>query len=178
MPITFDGQAGRAAVINHSVPLPGSHTGRRILQLDVGLDANDWLDTSKQSVTDLAAEVGLTATASGRYQLDVNKAYAFWAKYAVAAGISRSTVDYVERRLNAEASQLQERPMGMGGFGGGIGGRGGSMQPLGGPPSRPAGGSEFPANLPTKFGGPLGLSPAPDGPTRDEVAAYLEFKKY
>lgn len=49
---------GEAATINYSVPLPGSHTGRRVMEIDVGLTANEYTKAAKGEGEDSAAQPG------------------------------------------------------------------------------------------------------------------------
>jgi len=57
-PVMFD--KGRAAVIGYDVPLPNSHTGRRIVALDLGLGDEDWTRQARRAGTAVSKVSGVT----------------------------------------------------------------------------------------------------------------------
>lgn len=75
------GAGGEAAKINYSVPLPGSHTGRRIMHLDLGMQDEDWNEQANLAGEDIKDQLG-TVSVGGSLNID----------YGLAAS-------YVERRL-------------------------------------------------------------------------------
>ncbi|MBB5211222.1 hypothetical protein [Microbulbifer hydrolyticus] len=52
-------EAGQPAKINYQVPLPGAHTGRRIMELDLGLNANDFTSLAKSAGTSYKDSLGV-----------------------------------------------------------------------------------------------------------------------
>ncbi|WP_226703787.1 hypothetical protein [Microbulbifer elongatus] len=52
-------EAGQPAKINYQVPLPGAHTGRRIMELDLGLNANDFTSQAKSAGTSYKDYLGI-----------------------------------------------------------------------------------------------------------------------
>ncbi|WP_299594910.1 hypothetical protein [uncultured Microbulbifer sp.] len=52
-------EAGQPAKINYQVPLPGAHTGRRIMELDLGLNANDFTTQAKSAGTSYKDSLGI-----------------------------------------------------------------------------------------------------------------------
>ena len=56
--IDFDAQNGQSAKINYSVPLPGENTGKRIIQLDLGLATNDFQAVPDNEAISTAKAVG------------------------------------------------------------------------------------------------------------------------
>lgn len=91
--IAFDGAPGGSAKLNYDVPLPGSHSGRRLVKLDFGLNAADWLASAKDAATDLETEAGITRTSAGGYQVDEAKARSYWEKRARIAGFSDREIE-------------------------------------------------------------------------------------
>lgn len=69
--------AGQPAKINYQIPLPGSHTGRRIVELELGLRSNDFTSLAKTAGTSLSESVGLQAAGGNRYVVDQSKADMF-----------------------------------------------------------------------------------------------------
>jgi hypothetical protein len=79
---------GEASKINYSIPLPGSHVGRRIVELDLDLNSSDYRSQSKKSGTHLADRVGAVRSDDGEFILDDKKANAYvsgWLKRAVSS---------------------------------------------------------------------------------------------
>lgn len=75
--IAFDSSSGGPTTINYSVPLPGSNTGRRIISLDLDLDAEiDFLDNAKKSGESFAKRAGIERTSTGT-RIDENAAAIF-----------------------------------------------------------------------------------------------------
>lgn len=56
--VAFDGEPGIAAKLNYNVPLPGSHTGRRILEV-ADLDPEIWKEESSSAGTSWQKHLGL-----------------------------------------------------------------------------------------------------------------------
>ncbi|HEY8569235.1 hypothetical protein, partial [Microbulbifer sp.] len=52
-------EAGQPAKINYQVPLPGAHTGRRIIELDLGLGAKDFTALAKTAGTSYKDSLGV-----------------------------------------------------------------------------------------------------------------------
>lgn len=50
--ISFDGQEHGPAVIRYNVPLPGRHTGQRVIRLDLGLTSDDFKNEAVSGVTE------------------------------------------------------------------------------------------------------------------------------
>lgn len=50
--IAFDGQAHGPAVIRYNVPLPGRHTGQRVVRLDLGLTSDDFNNEAVSGITE------------------------------------------------------------------------------------------------------------------------------
>jgi len=78
--IQFSGEHGSASKINYNVPMPGSHTGKRLLKLeDLDLSKDDWLEEAYDLGEDYADEVGAEQDEStGKWQIDPGKALDFW----------------------------------------------------------------------------------------------------
>ena len=110
--ISFSGQRGRAAVINYSVPLPSSHTGRRILILEgLGLQADDWTNTAKDTGVAASEQLGLTRVGEGQYTFEQEKAINWWLENAKAAGLP---VDQIAELGRWQATPIARRSLIMG----------------------------------------------------------------
>lgn len=72
--IEFDGEPGTSSKINYNVPLPGSHQGRRVLELDLGLNNADWSNLAKQAGTAAGTAVGVSNPQGGGAQVDISSA--------------------------------------------------------------------------------------------------------
>jgi hypothetical protein len=51
------GEPGVAARLSYGVPLPGSHSGRRFLQLDAGIEETDWQEPATAEGVRVAQEI-------------------------------------------------------------------------------------------------------------------------
>jgi len=71
--IKFDGSGGAGDSINLSVPLPSSHTGRRIIILEDIADSA-WSTEAKNAGTDYADEYGVESETGSDYQLQTESA--------------------------------------------------------------------------------------------------------
>ena len=59
--IDFDDANGTPSTINYSVPLPGQNTGKRFVQLDLGLDTDDsYLESARTSGQTFAEQAGIS----------------------------------------------------------------------------------------------------------------------
>jgi hypothetical protein len=96
--IAFDGKSGEAAKLNYSVPLPGSVTGRRLVELDLGLSSDDWLDQAKSKGTDMAGKIGLVKEGD-RYAFDIGRATQYWLERARHAGFKLHHLKILEQNL-------------------------------------------------------------------------------
>jgi hypothetical protein len=86
-PVKFEGT--QAASINYDVPLPTSHTGRRLTFLDLGIDKKEWLNASSSSTPKILEDEALvTKRSDGSLQVDFDKAAAFWKTQAAKVGIT------------------------------------------------------------------------------------------
>jgi len=94
--IQFDDQA-QSATINYSVPLPGSHLGRRIVRLDLGLLKSDWRSSSFEGESHAEA-AGITKTASG-YSVDSARSERFLRKKLRKIGYRSVDIDRALRAL-------------------------------------------------------------------------------
>ena len=98
--IGFDGDPGRTAIINYNVPLPGSHTGRRLLELtQLSLADNDWLPAAKDIGTNIAHAISMRGGPSGTSEVDGAKAFVFWNRMAEIAGLDEERLHAIERRV-------------------------------------------------------------------------------
>jgi hypothetical protein len=70
------GTAGQAATINYNLPLPGAHTGRRIMRLDLGLKPDEFLPLAGTSGEDIKNLVGTTT--AGQFVVDHSAASTFF----------------------------------------------------------------------------------------------------
>lgn len=107
VPLAFAGD--QAAIINYSVPLPSSHTGRRIVELADIVDDGDWTETARNAGEDLREEVGARPQGQGRFIVDaaIQKVYveSVVAKAARGAGQSpRMTMVAVPLAAGIEAA--------------------------------------------------------------------------
>lgn len=100
--------SGKIAKINFSVPLPGSHLGRRMVRLDLDLKPGDW--KPEASLGKSQAEVaGIEKTTSGGYSIDANKAQQFLRKKLRHIGYSVTDINQALGQL----PELIGRPRGM-----------------------------------------------------------------
>ena len=74
--IEIDAQNCEASKINCSVPLPGQNTGKRIIQLDLGLEVTDFLESVSSIGQTYAEAAGITKSSSG-IKVDETKAASF-----------------------------------------------------------------------------------------------------
>ncbi len=100
--IDFDPQNGEAAKINYSVPLPGNNSGKRILQLDLGLQPTDFLESVITTGQTYAEAAGITKSSSG-IKVDEKKAASFLRKKLLQMGHDSKNV---ERALSALPAAL------------------------------------------------------------------------
>lgn len=90
--IDFDAQNGQSAKINYSVPLPGQNTGKRIIQLDLGLTANDFKDVPAEEAVSFAKAAGISKTDSG-FNVDTNAAAKFLRNRLLKMGHNSKSVE-------------------------------------------------------------------------------------
>lgn len=62
--------AGQPAKINYSVPLPGAHTGRRVMEIDLDLQDSDFTDHAREVGRTLEEELGVEEASDGTLQPD------------------------------------------------------------------------------------------------------------
>jgi hypothetical protein len=91
------------ALINYRVPLPGSHVGRRIVQLELGL-GDVFNADAKVAGQDVAAAAGVRRTDRG-VEIDRGAARVFLAERLSAAGLDPRRVE-VAARAGGEAAPL------------------------------------------------------------------------
>ncbi len=84
-------EEGRAATINYNVPLPGYHSGRRILALD-GVPASYFKSAATHVGTSIAKAAGLEDTGSGARVKDEEKLVKYLANKMVEAGYDKTAV--------------------------------------------------------------------------------------
>lgn len=80
-------ETGEAAKINYSIPMPGAHTGRRIIELSLGLEQSAFLDAALKAGEDLADKVGIKKGAHGT-EVDSARARMFFSGSLARAGVS------------------------------------------------------------------------------------------
>ncbi len=91
--IDFSGRVGEAAKINYSVPLPGQHTGKRIMQLDLGLEATDFLESARAVGQTYAKAAGITKSSSGTIEVDPKIATSFLRRRLLKMGHDSRSVE-------------------------------------------------------------------------------------
>lgn len=97
------GDAGQAAKISYSVPMPVSHTGRRILKLDLGLAETDWSEAAFGSIEDILESEGIVKKdKSGNYEIDEENAFIFWKRRAMKAGVPSRICDLAREAYDAD----------------------------------------------------------------------------
>lgn len=92
--IVFDDNV-KPTKIGYEVPMPGSHTGRRIVHLDLGLEDADFTEAAVQAGTSYAEAAGLAIDDSGQITVDHQQAIQFFKESAAAAGLNPRPVDAV-----------------------------------------------------------------------------------
>ena len=66
---------GQPASINYSVPLPGAHTGRRIMEIDVELKESEYVGFEPTKNDGLANIIGALQDSNGNYRVDDSNAF-------------------------------------------------------------------------------------------------------
>lgn len=85
--ITF-AEEGEAAKINYSIPMPGAHTGRRVMEVELDLERDDPFTPGSLTLgLDLAEVVGVTKVGD-RLQIDEQAAQQFFSKELGRTGIT------------------------------------------------------------------------------------------
>lgn len=102
--IDFDSQNGKASKINYSVPLPGKNSGKRILQLDLGLQPTDFLESVRTTGQTYAEAAGIIKSPSG-IKIDEKKATSFLRKHLLKMGHDSKNV---ERALSTLPAMLSD----------------------------------------------------------------------
>ena len=90
--IQFDATTQGVARINYSVPLPGSHRGKRLVRLNLGLAKDDWQDTVFSEGTTPAAAAGIEQDTAGNITIDPDAAAAFLSKKLTRLGYPASLI--------------------------------------------------------------------------------------
>ncbi|TNE61966.1 MAG: hypothetical protein EP341_00460 [Sphingomonadales bacterium] len=103
--LKFDDASGRQVKINYSIPLPGQISGRRIVQLDLGLDNAHFTDAAKEVEETYAQSAGVTTTAAG-VEVNAGKAVNFLRERLVSMGHDAGNV---ERAVSALPRLLDAR---------------------------------------------------------------------
>ena len=100
--IDFDAQSGVSAKINYSIPLPGQIAGKRMIQLDLDLNPEDFHESVLTSGQTYAAAAGITKSSSG-ISVDDKTATKFLRKQLLKMGHDSQSV---ERALAALPDML------------------------------------------------------------------------
>ena len=88
--VAFPPDSEASVVINYSLQLPGSHVGKRIIQLDLDLDPQtDFLESTQEDGQTFAARAGVSATG----QVDTIRAQNFLKERLLGIGFSRDQVE-------------------------------------------------------------------------------------
>lgn len=101
-------KTGEAAKINYSIPMPGAHTGRRIIELDLGLAPSAFTDAAKTAGEDLAAKAGLKRSERGT-EIDPARARLFFSHNLARAGVAVAAEALGRETAAAAASTATER---------------------------------------------------------------------
>ena len=88
--VAFSPDADASVVINYSLELPGSHVGKRIIQLDLELDPDvDFLESTRNEGQTFAARAGVSPSG----QVDTIRAQNFLKDRLLGIGFSRDQVE-------------------------------------------------------------------------------------
>lgn len=94
----FAGDSGSVSKINYSVPLPSSHTGRKILQLELGLKNEDFLESARVSAESFRQKTNLHRDSEGQpYSFDLDAVTYEWLRVAKLNGISTLAINSVKQ---------------------------------------------------------------------------------
>lgn len=102
--IAFDGTPGQAARINYSVPMPGSHTGRRITKLEGIADA-DWQPSAIPAPEAVGEAAGVVPSAAGTVRVDEARTVNFLTSRLGRLGVAPTMVGRV-REIASERSAM------------------------------------------------------------------------
>ncbi|MGV8851043.1 MAG: hypothetical protein ACOH1M_00570 [Rhodoglobus sp.] len=91
--IEFLSAAQDIARVNYSVPLPGSHQGKRLVRLDLGLAATDWAESELTGGTTPALAAGIHQDQSGKITIDPGAATTFLRKKLTRLGYPAADID-------------------------------------------------------------------------------------
>ena len=102
-------ETGEAAKINYSIPMPGAHTGRRIVELNLGLERTAFLEAALKAGEDLAEKVGIKRSPHGM-EVDAARARMFFSGSLQRAGVSAlASVLSTERSTGSAVAATTER---------------------------------------------------------------------
>lgn len=102
--IVFDDKSG-ASVIRYNIPLTGTHTGQRIVRLDLGLTASDFSGQQPQPSPDILALEWKKVPNSNSWQYDADKAFAFFLAQAANVGLDSNPQAFAEFRRRASETK-------------------------------------------------------------------------
>jgi len=107
--IEFDDAGGRVAKVNYSVPMPGSHHGKRLIRLDLGIEDGEWSEEAKSFGTQPGAAAGISEQGQG-FAIDVTQARVFLHEKLMSVGFRSDEVDLALARLPQVISGDAELP--------------------------------------------------------------------
>ncbi len=96
--IAFNGGATKVAKINYQLPMPGSHHGRRLVRLDLGIKGSEWSDDAKAFGEQPGEAAGIGPSGQG-YTIDVARAREYLRGKLTAVGFRADDVDLALTRL-------------------------------------------------------------------------------
>lgn len=96
--VAFHGGAGSVARINYQVPMPGSHHGRRLVRLDLGIQDAEWSQAAKEFGEQPGEAAGIVQSGQG-YTIDVARAREYLRAKLTAVGFRADEVDLALTRL-------------------------------------------------------------------------------
>ncbi len=98
--IVFNGGPGGVAKINYQVPMPGSHHGRRLVRLDLGIQDSEWSEAAKTFGEQPGDAAGISASGQ-TFMIDVAKAREYLRGKLTGVGFKADDVDLALTRLPA-----------------------------------------------------------------------------
>lgn len=107
--VAFNGGAGSVARINYQVPMPGSHHGRRLVRLDLGIKESEWSQAAKAFGEQPGEAAGIVQSGQG-YTIDVARAREYLRGKLTAVGFRADEVDLALTRLPAVITGDAEPP--------------------------------------------------------------------
>lgn len=90
--IQFDTSTPDIARVNYSVPLPGSHQGKRLVRLDLDLVKDDWEDSVFSDGTTPATAAGIEQDTAGNITIDPDVAATFLRKKLTRLGYPATSI--------------------------------------------------------------------------------------